>query len=325
MTTTVDQGRGLLGFLSPLCGTRSTGKVLVVPPAGTSGSVVLSPNWWLSPVIDGGIRPEFAYRVLPNYAAESPFAWEIPPSGALVDVEAHVGGDRYDLPAGTILRWADFVPEGLDESTDGVEVSADYPITGGANVPELGSDRLVAVSFYEQLGQAQIALDLFRSNVGAFPAAILVWDSGSTDATFTGRGRQGYKERYNLLLVCDRADSDPKRRGEGLRLLDLAHDLLLWRQVYGDEEQKGGGIIVSAIHHTNVVGRFRLPTTKDWQQFYIYGLRIEATRIAQSVYSSNAKPWRKTRVQAQTPETNFPTDPNVKDIVDESFKMPQKP
>jgi len=320
MPSTIDQGRGILGFLSPLAGTRATWKVRITPPAGSTGELLLSPNWWLYPTISGAIRADLAYRILPNYDRED-LNWALPPEGALVDIEAHIGGARYNLEAGSVMRWADDVPDFFD--IDGLVVGPDG-ITGGDDEPLIGQDKIFAVSFFENIGQAQIALDLYRSTISAFPAAILVWDSSAKSPSFVGRGKQLYSERFNLLIVCDRVDMDPKRRGEGIRLADKAQDLILWRTIYGDEEQRGGGIIVSAVSSTNIVGRFRLTTQEPkWSSFYIYGLRIEAMRVAQDVYSTRAQPWRKSRVQANTPETNFPTDPKPLPLEDTSVAMKQ--
>lgn len=323
MTTTVEQGRGLLGFLSPLCGTRATGKLTIVPKTGTVGTTLLGPNWWLYPVINGALRTDLVYRILPNYGNTDPadYTWSLPPGGGPVNVEAHVGGSRYNLPAGTVMLFADDVPDGLDGDTSvTVETSG---ITGGLDVPLVGRDRLFAVAQYEEVGQAQIALDLFRSTVGAFPAALIVWNSGATDSTFVGRGRQGYRERFELLIVCDNSQGEARRRGEGLRLLDNAHDQILWKQIYGDDLQQGGGIVISAIHHANVVGRFRLPLTKEWAQYYVYGLRIEATRVAIDAYKSNAQALQKARIKAQNPDANPPGDANPLTLVDETVNFPQ--
>jgi hypothetical protein len=321
MPTTVDQARGLIGFLSPLCGSRATGKVVVVPPTAATGNTLLGPNWWLYPVVGGALRVDRAYRVLPNYSAgaDAGYVWTIPPGpgGLAVDVEAHVGGSRFNLPAGTTMAWADDVPSAFVGAGASLAVEA-AGITGGDDIPQTGSDRLYGVAVYENLGAAYVALDLFRSSIGGkMPGAMICWDSGATDATFVGRGRQGYRERFNVLLVCDRADSDSRRRGEGMRLLDKAVDLILWKQIYGDELQKGGGIIVSAIHHANVIGRFRLaPPDKSWSQSYIYGLRIEATRIATDTYSATMADLEKARIKANIPVANPPGDPNPLQMVD---------
>jgi len=258
--------------------------------------------------------------VLPNFAAAPAYGWEIPPGGGLVDVESHVGGARYNLDAGTVMRWADAIPEGLD--IDGVTVDVGG-VTGGDDDPLLGVDRLNAVAIYESIGSPQISLDLYRSSVGQFPAAIMVWDSSSL-GTPVGRGKQVYNERWNLLIVTERAESDPKRRGEGMRLLDAAQDLILWKQIYGDDFGKGGGFPVSAVHTQNVIGRFRVARPeKEWVQYYIYGLRLEAGRVASSVWQTSAKPWLKTRIKGHTVEANPPGDPNTLPLVDETVLMPQ--
>jgi hypothetical protein len=320
--STVDVGRGILGFLGPLTGERATGKVLIVPPTGTVGSFLLGPNWWLAATINGALRPDFLYRVRPNYANEAG-AWAIPPAGGLVDVESIVGGARWNLEPGTVMRWADgeipagFGPTGLEVGPDG--------LTGGSDdvdAHEVGSDRLKWAGMIEAVGNENTELELFRGSIAAFPAAVLVWGASAESPSFSGRGRQAYNERFELLVICDRADNEAGRRGEGLRLLDRMQDQVLWRQIAFDDESRGHGVVVSAIRGVNVETRYRLTLTKkEYSQFYIYGMRLAVARIATGKWSSTANPWKKSRIQAPTNETNFPTDPNPLEKADVTVKM----
>lgn len=322
MPSTVDVARGILGLLGPLTGERAAGKVLIVPPTGTVGSLLLGPNWWFSPVINGAYRPDFAYRVRPNYAVENG-AWEIPPTGGLVDVESLVGGDRWNLAEGTEIRWADGdMPKGFGPVAMTVGPGGIVGGTDEVDVAEVGSDRLKWAGIIEQLGNEKAELELFRGTIAAFPAAVLVWSASASSPKFAGRGRQAYNERFELLVVCNRADSESGRRGEGLRLLDRMEDQILWKQVAFDDEAKGHGIIVSAISGASVETRYRITLTKpEYSQFYIYGMRLAVARVATSKWSSTANPWKKSRVQAPTNETNFPTDPNPLEKADVTVKM----
>lgn len=329
LSSTLDQGRGLLGFLGPITGKRATGKVMIKPAAGTLVDVSLPPNTWFSPVINGALYPQMLYRVLPDYTASGCGAWVIPPAGALVDFEAHLGGTRYELVEGTLLRWADGVPPGFDvgTATTSAATVATGGISGADNTPIYGTDLVRGVSIYESLGTPAMQLELFRAALGRCPSVLAVW-TGSGASKFAGRGAARYPEVWDLMIIVDRADTDPARRGEGLRLLDAVEDLVLWRTVYGDEGNTGkGGIIVSADTHVMPRSRRRVTGTSPFfQQAYIYAISITATRVAERVDFRTFGPWNLTRLDVDFPVRNPPGDPEVFPIVENDvFPMIQDP
>lgn len=320
MSGTITQGRGLLGFLGPLTGVRARGKVFVTPDPASVGDQILPPNTWLSPVIEGALWSQMAYRVLPDYTnIAGRGAWGIPQAGKLVDIEAHLGGTRFNVAKKTVMRFADAIPTGF--IADSVVVD-DNAITGGTNVPYYGSDRIVGASMYEQIGSASERLDLFRAQLGNLPAVLLIW-TGSASPKWAGRGAARYSELWDLVVIVDRADSDAARRGEGLRLLDAMEDLVLWRTVYGDDGNTGlGGIIVSADASVEPRSRQRISGASPFfKQTYVYSISIRAIRVANRVDFRVFEPWRKTRL-----DVNFPVPSEAEKlpmVVDNEFLMKQ--
>ena len=328
MTTTLDQGRGILGFLGPITGARATGNVMVTPdPAAfTAGvtSVPLAANTWLAPVLKSVFYPQIVYRVLPNYAAGANF-WAVPQAGALVAVEAHVGGTRYNVPAGTPLRFVDFVPDGFTQgtATSPALVAGTGGLSGGTTESFYGPDVLNQVAIYESLGPTKMTLDLFRAQIGSCPSAMLVWNS-TARPQFARRDQERYTESWSLMLFFDRADNDPSRRGQGLRVMDAAQDLLLHRTVYGDDGNTGlGGLIVSADPSITPTSRRRITGPEEVFKFlYVYAIGVDAIRISSRVDFRTFGPWNRTRLDVnfpipQSPETNLPI------VVDNEFDMPQ--
>lgn len=328
MTTTVDQGRGILAFLGPLTGARATGKALVEQASTATLPVELPPNMWLSPVVNGALRPQMLYRVLPDYTnVAGKGAWVIPAgAGRLVDIEAHLGGTRYQdaAPAGATLRWADGFPPGLVGSS--VVVNPAGGLTGADDEQTYGPDRIIGTAMYEALGTPLQTLELFRASLGACPAAMLIW-AGTGAKKDGGRGVARSPEYWELFIIVDRADTDPARRGEGLRLLDAAEDLVLWRNVYGDEGNTGlGGLIVGADPSGVAIrGRRRLTgTSAMFQNTYVYSLQLTAVRVAERVDFRTFGPWNRTRIDSHFPVKNPPTDPtNLPNVTDNEFLMIQ--
>lgn len=306
-----DVAHGLTGILQPLTGDVAAGKATLLPAVGVTGDVILPPNQWLYPVVNNGLRPDMTIRVMPNQAAGTAgdWKWTIPPAGLDVDVTSVVGGQKHNLPAGTVLRWAEEVPEGF--ANDGRSVVAAGGLTGATNTPSLGSDLVRSVVIYESLGMPKLSLEMFRAKVGDLPAIVIVWDGSDPSPTFVGRGRKLYGERWSAILITARGDDSNLRRGETLRILDNMEDLLVWQNIYGDPLSQGNGVIVSQRTSSDVLGRFRMNgSTPAYQQHYVYGVRLATQRLARRVRvrASIAKPWLKTRIDGYIDQTNPPTD-----------------
>lgn len=322
MPSTVDCGRGLLGFLGPLTGARATGQITIVPEAGAPSQSLVPPNSFMVPVVNGSVRHDMPVRVLPNYDnADGGAAWALPPTGGPVSVETLVGGARHNLPAGTVMRWADDIPDGFDISGG---VLATGGLSGADSIPTYGVDGLKYVGMFESLGTPTIDLEAFRSTVGDFPAAVLIWEGADKATLELGRGDALYLERWNLIVITSRSDSDSARRGEGMRLLDSAEELLTWQTIYGDDDGKGFGIVVSAVSSSDILSRYRLTgKTEAYQQVYVYGIRLATKRKVSKVDRREFAQWLKTRIKAQNTDTNPPTDPNPLTLADVTEDMPQ--
>ncbi|HEX4334700.1 MAG TPA: hypothetical protein VH062_02235 [Polyangiaceae bacterium] len=315
MATTLDQARGLIGIVGRLCGTRAGGKASFNPPL--TAPVAIGRNMWLAAVINGSIRPDLIYRVLPN-PANADGSWQVTGSQT-IDVESLCGGVKQNLPAGTKLQWLDgAVPDGLDQIANPLFVTVANPLAGGTDVPIFGEDLVQYAAIYESVGAPNLDLELFSSAIGATPALVLVWEGsesadGLTMSTMNrgtarvARGRLAYKEQWSLLVITSRQDSDMRRRAEGMRILENCSDLL-FDQIWFDDVL---GIRVSDIDGVQIRSRFRLAgRTPFYQQYYVYGVRLATTRVYSKYDPRTFATWRTANISSVNPDTNLPTDPN---------------
>lgn len=266
----IEVGRGLLARLLPLTGTRASGAI-VQTLTGPNAEVVAGN--YLLPVVNGQLREELVYKVAPK--PDGSMKWNLPADGPLAIV-SNVGGKRHNLPAGTVMRWDPQLP-GLDPTAT-VDAGG---IAGGLD--PVGSLVLNAAVLYESVGNQLSGVEFFRSGIGAFPAVVAMWsDSEPADGlatsslrranSRTGEGSQLYTETWAIDVVVSRQDSEPKRRAQGLLLMDEVTTFLT-------DAQTVDGVVIS--HPSGVQIRRRSKLTglpRDMAQAYqIYAIELAVT------------------------------------------------
>lgn len=310
--------RAVIGQVSPLSGTRGTGRVLVLND--TSDDVVLEKNMYLLPNVGtlGELADDLVFKTRPNPATLQTHgqggAWTIPANDSLeVDIWSNLGGARHNLPAGTVFRW-DPPLSGLGPTVTLVDA-----ITDGANKPD--APRLDSLIYYEELDSARIAKDLAAARITT-PGAFLIWEQSTPaegrtagvnqGATRADTERRFFAESYRIFLVVSDQTSDRERRGSGVRLMQGVTRLLSDQQVTSDFEQLTG------LGGLEITGRSRFQRS---ERHYVYQVAFRLHRVIRRLDTRSFIPWLQTHIVATAPGRTAPepttpivmadvTDPN---------------
>lgn len=301
MASLEDLARGLLALISPLFGERATGSVTLSAAAG-QGSVVLDPGLYLVPLVGGELQTNFPIKLAraPVSQANKKGQWTVEEGGTAVELVANLGGQRGNLPAGTRLVWDPRPPEGLA----GTEVVLAQAMTGGA---DRAGDRLLDAAIYESLGDPLANLEMFSAAIVGSPAVLVVWGGSvssegssvpaqSRGASRLGPGSQAFKEDFELFFVSTNSTSDPWRRGELLRLMDEATQMMFDRG-YVD------GVPLSTPDGVQIRSRGRVTARGErYSGWYIYRVGVSATRVYSKRDARTYNPWLRTTVEAVKPD-----------------------
>lgn len=298
----VELGRDLMACMMPSTGQRGNGQVLVEPIG--NDPVFLPRNWALVPIVNGDAREDLLFKVGegPNKAKypngvrkktdpnepDTQSWWVIPPGGALVNIHSIIGGKRHNLKKGTKFVFDPNYP--LLKAS----VILQDDITDAVDPIHFGAAR--GMVQFEQLEGSSPTLDAFRSQIGAMPGVVIVWDGsepadGTTQSslergkTRAGQSKQFFKERFNLFVISERTDSGSQRRSEGLKLLDDITLLLT-------DKQSVDGQIFSSPAPVQVRGRNRIGgDSAQYQSVYVYVLQLSVTNIWRSYDFRTFNPW----------------------------------
>jgi hypothetical protein len=306
MARIIEIARNIAAVMSPATGVRSTGKITIRRADETTTDEKFVPNGVFAlGQIDGVIRQNLVFRVtggvdefvLPvSNVRQKPKVikgWRIPENSPSREIEmtSIVGGVRHNIASGELV---------FDPGVPGVspECEITTPFTGGTDPTHFGGVKSVAL--FESLPGGSINLNLFRSEVGEFPAVVLVWDNtepadGSTiaqtdRATRTGSTTVEYKETFDILIVSKRLDSDHFRRSEGLQILDDVSALISDRKaVDGVPFSNPSGL---QIRQRNRI----LGNEPTFQDFYIYRLQVSAMAAISQVDDRQFATWCEARM-----------------------------
>lgn len=300
--------RAVFAQLAPLTGSRATGTVRVVALAG-GGDVVLQPNTYLLPVVNGEALDVRLYKVAPNPAtltggslADGHWSggeWTIPDGDELtVDVQSNVGGADQNLPAGTRLTF--------DPPESGLEPTAlvQTAITNGSNTNALVGDAVLKrLVFWQTMNSGKAASEFFKASAGEFPAMLMVWlrsqtlqgrTSGGTQGnTRIGRGERAFREGFQCFFGSGNYGSADQRRDEAYRAMELATVLLSDQQQNADQEQLsslGAGVEITQ-RSLAVAGK----------EHFIYVVEFEVNQVISKLERRTFGPWNKTRYVEKLP------------------------
>lgn len=309
----LNTARAVMALMQPLTGTRATGTVTMTAKAGQSFE--LKPGTYAFPVLSGKVRPHMHFKVA---APPSGDAWTITDAGVAVTFISNLGGAKYNIPGGTVLRMDPPI-----EALDTAVVAGDF-IDG---VDATGFGALKDVVIAEQLEGPVISLDMRRApGLTRFPAAVITWDDGlpadgSTQTTLGRGNRVGTRSllwalNYQISIISSRADSDHARRHEGMYILNAVARLISDRHMVDTE-------CVSNPQPLQLRQMLREDGPQDvYQKFYIYHLMFGCTTTLESIDTRTYPDWLKAVLNVNKPQN--PALPNQGDlplVVDNEIDM----
>jgi hypothetical protein len=244
--------RAILEALRPLLGSAATGRLTV---KATGADVTLRCGSFANIVAESPatglleVRRDVILRTRRDVIANT--------VGVPVDVISLGGGQLMNQAAATAVIW--------DPPLTGIEttsVVAAGGLTGGADSVGLGSVKQVV--WYETIGGASVARDLFAASVaGDTPAVVLGWDS-SQEVERMGRGRGAYVDSWTVYVVTSRGEGSHDRRDEGLAIVDAVRSYLV------DLGAVGGFNLSDPPIKVGVATRLAIAPTS-----YVYALKIQ--------------------------------------------------
>jgi len=280
MSIIVQTARGIMAALQPLTGTRASGDVLV---KAVQATVALPRNSYAIPVIEGQSRPDLAMKAAVGPNADG--SWTITSAGITVEMFSNIGGTRQCIPKDTVLAF--------DPPIAGIKsaIAAEL-FVGGADLTTYGALRDLVM--YEHL-DGSMQLDLARSSIKRFPAALLSWiddepaDGSSTSmterATRLGTRKLLYKLGFQIAVLSERGENDHARRAEGLEVLDQIATMLVDRNSIDEQA-------ISNPSGLQIVKRWRETGGGPvYQRFYVYGLLLNAMAVLNRTDTRVYQPW----------------------------------
>ncbi len=260
----VNVARDVSSVIHPLTGTRATGKATIT---ALGADYDLKVGTYLVPVHQGEYRDDLAFKT--GRGANDDRSWTIESTGTIVDITANLGGARFNLADATAL----YLDPGVDEIASAIVTGA---ITTGVNPTSLG---LQDVQVFESFSAPPDGIDLARSSIKHFPAAMLAWigsepaDGSAVSQTYqdsrAGRGKSIYHEMFDFYIFVANMASDHLRRQDGLRLLDAATMLLTSRRNSDD-------VAISSPSGIQIRRRWRhnFSDKEGFQRYYAYALEL---------------------------------------------------
>lgn len=303
-------GRALFATLAPATGVRGTGTITITALPG-AGDVTLPANSYLVPVVGGNLRTDMLYK---THEAWVVHAVDVPVSEDGVTIKSNIGGARFNLPAGTVLRF--------DPPVDGFAPTAtlDADMTDASDAGAL----IRSAGFYEDLDLSNPSDDLFAARVGD-RGVMLIWSRSEPAEGALGGMRQGsnratrvarfWREHFVLYVVVSRLTGDSRRRQDGHLIVQAITRLLTDRHQNDDGEQLstvGSGV--------EITERARLGRRAN---HYIYGiqLRVNQTLEATTTGRSFAR-WLRTHYEGTLPRREDPEPIQDLEVVDVTDPMP---
>jgi hypothetical protein len=242
--------RAIVGALSPLMGSRSTGALTV---KASSGVAELGKSCYAMAIRESaaGVKAIDRSCLLVTTARTV-----VDAAGTSVPVTSVLGGERQNLAAGTMVR---FQP-----AADGIEEEAVVAtaLTGGTTLDEPG--RVYQIVEFEGINSANAAKDLFQGRVLLeMPALVVAWDM-SEGFTFMGQDRWRHTDLWTIFIVVARQEGPIARGDEGLDIMDGVSELLT--------DRRGADGVPLSHPNSSIRGRRRVAVTPG---SYIYAVTLQ--------------------------------------------------
>ena len=288
-------GRALMAQLSSLTGSRAAGVARVRSAIGAA--IVLSPNTYAIPVIDGSAHEELLVKVAFNPATELEHKqggeWTVDPTlepeGTLVSFVASMGGAIFSFPVGSRLVFLPHVP-GLEPSA---QVTTEF--AGGIE------GRVKQIVVFDDIQSPAEELALFQAKVRAVPALVLAWmqsapTEGRTAGLSQGGSRKGravraYYETWALYVIAADSTGEEARRREALDIMETARELLTDRRRSDDGETlsaMGTGI--------EVLSSVRLRPRRESAARFLITFRTVVT--LEGTNTRSFTPWQTSKIES---------------------------
>lgn len=308
------QGRAICSQLSLLMGDRATGKATL---KAASTDVVLPPNLYAIPIINGVARPRMPVKVKHNPATEQAHkqggAWTVTAAGTEVDFQTFIGGEHGNVPGGSELIF-DPPIAGLDP--DAPIIVTEDAITGGTH--GIVKDCVI----YDDFPGTDQAKATFQGKLGAFPGLILAWMNSTPiegrtlgiqqGATRKGRGIRAYFESWVLYVLASDATSGEARRASGLSIMEAA------RAALGDHHRNiDGEMLTNLGTGVEIVSAGRLPKVEQGRVFMI---NFRTVSVRKRVELREFNPWLTSRFRSFW-QANPPANEEELDLHDVLISM----
>lgn len=309
---TLQSARGLMALMQPLTGTRATGEITVTAAAGQS--VALPIGSYCYPVIDGSARPELLFKTTA--------AATITDAGVEVAVASNLGGERFNIAAGTEFVFDPFVDDLA--ARPGADVPRNtLAFTGGLAQNDFGCLRDVVL--LEELTGPIYSPDVARSAITRFPAALVTWEStepadGSstaqtTRATRTSNSTQLYKVNFDIAIMTTRQDSASARRSEGLTIVDTLMALMLDRHMVDSVALSNpAGVQLRRAYREEGADPF-------YRKFYVYRMGVSVESSCSTIEFRTFSDWLLANLQLEKPQTPAVVNQGDLTLVDTDIDM----
>lgn len=283
--------RCILCVLQPLTGGRASGTALV---KATGADVVLRRGAYAVPALEGASARQTDHMRLVKVATQT----TVTGAGVSVPIISAMGGELQNLDAGTKLRWTPAI-QGLEP------ICTVESLTGATTLTIPGSLRRIAMLDKLGISKANVASDLFRTRIGAFPAAVLAW-TGAARGEAVATDARMRKLRFRLFIVTNHSGSAEERTEEVDAILDYVEATLEGRSAVDNEIFADPPI---------AVGNSGVFTADDgsYVHFIDFDLSTTVTRIEHRTFVA----WLETQTQYFTdPTPEYPAREDAIKILD---------
>jgi hypothetical protein len=294
--------RALQGVCRPITGDVATGAITLT---ATGSDVTIPRNTHAVPVINGQEQPDLVYKTAAGPNDDD--SWTVTSGGDDVTFFSNIGGERHNV--------ADTTPFNLDPEITGLKTTAvaNGAFSGGTNPTAYGS--LKDFVLYEQFDGPILPLDMRRSLLKGFPSALIGWvqaepgDGSVTTHTLretrTGTFQNLYRHIYEITVIINRAESDYRRRAEGMHIIETMSRLLTDRHSV-DECTFSNPSGVQVLR----MGRVALPQNQH-QKFYVFSMQVSTLSSLVTTDTRAYNDWLLARIDILKPQD--PALPNQGD------------
>lgn len=307
MSSIENTARALQAVCGPITGTRASGSITMT---ATSSDVTIARDTYAVPVLNGQEHPDLVYKA--GAGPNSDESWTVTSGGTAVTFVSNIGGVRHNIANSTVFN--------LNPNLTGIaSMVGSTAFTSGADDTTYGS--LKDFVMYEQLAGPALSLDMSRSLIKGFPSAMIAWVSGEPGdgSTTTHTMRQTrvsttgnlYRHIFQISVIVNRAESDYRRRAEGMHIIETMSRLLTDRHaVDGSTFSNPSGVQILRIW------REVLPQALN-KKFYVFSMQISTLSSLVTTDTRTYSDWLLANIDIVKPQDPALPDQGDYTIVDD--------